>query len=481
LRRFVVPAAIAVVGGGVSGLAVTFHLERALGRGAGGSRVLCLEAGERPGGNIRTSHEDGFTCEWGPNGFLDNEPATLRLVEALGIRERLLSSRRAAAKRFLYRKGRLRMLPLGPGSFLVSDVLSLGGRLRVLAEPFVPGRRDGDDESVFRFASRRIGREAAAVLVDAMVSGIFAGDARRLSLRAAFPKMWTMETEHGSVFRAMLARRRRRRAQPAAAGTPGGPAGPGGTLTSFRDGMQELIDALAAAVGPALRARSRVTRVVDLGTRGYRLQLAEGAPVDAAVVVLACPAWHASQIVEDLDPGIARLMAEIPPAPVAVVHLGYDRTDLPEAVDGFGFLVPRGEGPRILGCLWSSSIFEGRAAPGRVLLTCMIGGAQDPEALGLDDGELLEVARGDLRTAMNLEAAPRFVRIFRHPHGIPQYTLGHPERTRAIESALERHPGLLVCGNSYHGISVNACAAEAPGVAEAAARGLDAARLHTTA
>jgi oxygen-dependent protoporphyrinogen oxidase len=462
---------IAVVGGGVSGLAVTFHLRRLLAGRGDRAEVLCLEAGARPGGNIATSVVDGFTCEWGPNGFLDNEPATLELVRDLGISDRLLPSRSAAARRFVFRRGRLRPLPDGPISFLRSGVLSPLGKLRVLCEPFGPGPPEDGDESVFDFASRRIGKEAAAVLVDAMVSGIFAGDARNLSLRAAFPKMWAMENEHGGLLRAMRARRRARKS-----GDPrgsGGPAGPGGTLTSFKTGMRELIDALAAAVSPALRTGCRVERIVALGGGGYRLHLAAGLPADAAAIVLACPAWFASSAVASLDPEMSDAMAAIPSAPVAVVHLGYRAGDLNGAPVGFGFLAPRGEGVRILGCLWSSSIFEGRATDDRALLTCMVGGATDPEAMALSDAELVEVSRRDLATCMKVVAEPTMARVFRHLRGIPQYTLGHPARVAAIERRLERFPGLTACGNSYRGISVNACALEAPAVAASVLRHLE--------
>jgi oxygen-dependent protoporphyrinogen oxidase len=461
---------VIVIGAGVSGLAVTFHLRERLAE-RGDVQVACLEATGRPGGNIRTDQEDGFTCEWGPNGFLDNEPATLELVRKLGIEDRLLPSNQSAATRFIYRDGRLRKLPTGPLSFLTSNVLSLPGRLRVLCEPLARARKGAGDESVFDFASRRIGREAAATLVDAMVSGIFAGDAGNLSLRSAFPKMWKMENEHGSLFRAMLARRR----QAGASGErpAGGPAGPGGTLTSFWTGMQDLVDALARAVGASLRLDTRVTHVADMGVRGFRVYLTEGAPIDAPVVVLACPAWFASEITRSMDEEMAAAMAAIPPAPLAVVHLGYFAGEIGGAPEGFGFLVPRGQGPRMLGCLWSSSIFDGRAGEGRALLTCMIGGAHDPEAIGLTDAQLVETARFDLRTTMGIEAEPRFTRIFRHPRGIPQYTLGHPGRIELIARRLLEHPGMLVCGNSYRGISVNACAAEAPEVAEATLTALE--------
>ena len=461
----VVPGTIVVVGGGVSGLSVTFHLKGLMGHRPDPATVICLEAAQRPGGNICTSKEEGFVCEWGPNGFLDNEPATLDLVRALGIEDRLLPSNETAKKRFVFRGGRLHRLPSGPLSFLRSDLLSLRGRLRLLAEPLAPARHDDGDESVLDFASRRIGPEAASILVDAMVSGIWAGDVRKLSLDAAFPKMSRMEAEHGSLFRAMLSRRRRARASRAPSG---GPAGPGGRLTSFKGGMNELIDALAAAIEPGLRLGVQVTRITRSGERGFRVHLSEGGPMDASVVVLACPAWSAATVVSSMDPEMSGSMKAIEPSPIAVVHLGYDPDDMVERPEGFGFLVPRGQGPRILGSLWTSSIFQGRAASGRILLTCMIGGAHDREITALSDPDLIAITREDLRTVMGITSTPRFVRVFRHRRGIPQYNLGHLDRVRLIKNRLDEHPGLLVCGNSYRGVSVNACAAEAPGIAEAA-------------
>jgi oxygen-dependent protoporphyrinogen oxidase len=452
---------VAVVGGGIAGLSVAYELRERASRVPGGLEVTCLEISDRPGGNIRTDHADGFTCEWGPNGFLDNSPPTLDLVKRAGFEDRLLVSNQSSAIRFIYRDGKLRKLPGGALSFVTSDVLTWPGKISVFGEPFRRAKRDDEDESVFSFASRRIGTEAAKILVDAMVTGIYAGDSSKLSLEATFPKMHRMERDHGGLVKAMFAKRREGK------GSGGGPAGPGGRLTSFRDGLEELPAALAKAIGPSLRRGIGARAVADMGVRGFRVHATEGAPIDADAVVLACPSWHAAEMLEGTDDRLAAALAEIPSASLAVVHLGYAVEDLPAPPDGFGFLIPRGEGVRTLGTLWSSCIFDHRAPAGHVLLTSMIGGARDPDAVGLSDKELLTAVRNDLRATMGIEKEPRFVRIFRHPRGIPQYTIGHPRRMRAIEARLAAHPGLHVSGNSYRGISVNACIAEAAGIAEA--------------
>lgn len=455
---------VVVIGGGIAGLAVAYELRQRSAHVHGGLRVLCLEASDRPGGNLRTDRDRGFVCEWGPNGFLDNVPATLDLIRRLGIERRMLRSREdAARRRFVFRGGRLRKVPSGVGSLLTSDILSWTGRLRVLCEPLRRRPKDERDEPVFDFAARRVGREAARFLADPMVSGVCAGDAHRLSVRASFPELWKMEAEHGSLTRAMLSRRRAR----VDGAVPGGPSAPPAHLTSFIDGIQELTDNLALAIDSSLRLGVPVAKVSDMGVRGFRVHLAEGAPVDASAVVLACPAFSAAEIVSSMDPEMSAAMGAIPAAALGVVHVGFEEQDLPNRPDGFGFLVPRGEGPRILGALWSSSIFDLRAPDGGALITVMIGGAHDPEAADLSDEHLLDAVRSDLRTTMGITMAPRFVRIFRHPRGIPQYTLGHRARVETIERRLEHHPGLLVCGNSYRGISVNACIGEAPGISDA--------------
>jgi protoporphyrinogen/coproporphyrinogen III oxidase len=475
---------VVVVGGGITGLATALHLRDRSAEVRAGLEVVVLEAGDRPGGNVRTDRTEGFLIEEGPNGFLDNVPATLELVRRLGLEGQLQRADDTAAVRFLYRHGRLHRLPTGPIGFLRSPVLSIRGRLRVLTEPFARPRPEGRDESVYDFAARRIGSEAAAVLVDAMVSGVFAGNVHELSLRSAFPRMAALEQEHGSLVRAMLAglrarRSARKRAQPATdAGDDashltraGGPAGPGGTLTSFRSGLDTLVQGLARSVGDDLRLRSRVigirSRQHDPGPaaaagapRAWQVDLATGDALDADAVVVAVPAPRAVPLVEAMDPALGLALADIRTAGLSVVALGYQAADVP--VRGFGFLVPRGTGPRILGCLWDSSIFPGRAPEGRVLLRAMIGGAYDPAAVTLEDAALLRQVRADLEITMGARAEPVLTRIYRWPLGIAQYTVGHAERLSRIHARLGALPGLWVAGSSFYGVSMNACFDKAP-------------------
>jgi len=452
---------VVIVGGGIAGLAAA----RAIRAQVPAAEVVVLERSDRPGGNIRSDRIDGYLCESGPDGFLDNAPATLEFVEDLGLSPQLLPSRDEARRRYVFRRHELHEVPVSPGRFLTSRLLSPAGKLRVLTEPLAE-RAPRHDESILHFAERHIGREAAQVLVGSMVSGIFAGDASHLSLRACFPKMHEMDAQYGSLVRAMLAKRREKR-------SANGMGAPAGRLTSFTGGMEDLVRAAVSSLGRSVKTGRRVVSLRHrsagqrgphvIGARAFSLEC-EGGRIEADAVVLAGPAHESANLIRSSSPAIAALLSAIETAPIAVVCLGFDAAALAAdrgPLDGFGFLVPRGEGPRILGALWETSIYEHRASPGKALLRVMIGGALDPHAVELSDAHLLRVVRDDLQRTMRLRIAPEFVHLVRHPRGIPQYTIGHLARLERIEAALTTHPGLFLAGNSYRGVSVNACIEDA--------------------
>ena len=480
---------VAIVGGGIAGLATAVHLTDRADSVVGGLEVVVFEAAGRLGGNIRTDHTNGFTIESGPSGYLDNLEAMRRLIERLNLRAELQKADDTAAKRFLYRGGRLHLLPTGPLGFLGSSGLSFPGRLRVLLEPLARSRPEGLDETVHEFACRRIGVEAAEVLVDAMVSGVFAGDTRRLSLESAFPKMAAMERDHGGLVRAMIssiyrrrgAKRRARRLSKRGESVeemmrPSGPAGPGGTLTSFRRGMETLVERLADELGDAIRLRHRVVAIEmpEASRSGFepaagpawRVFTDPGETFEVDAVVVAVPAAAAANLLRGIDRPLGELVAGIASAPLVVVALGFEESDIGGAPNGFGYLVPRSEGMRSLGCLWDSSIFPGRAPAGKVLLRVMIGGAHDPGAVELDDETLISVVRRDLSKTMGLAAEPSLTRIYRHPLGIAQYERGHGARLDRIAERLDEWPGLWVVGSSFQGVSMNSCAEMAERQAE---------------
>ncbi len=439
---------LVICGGGISGLALAhFALREGL------EDLAVLEAAPRPGGKVQTDWVDGWCCEWGPQGFLDNVPDTLELVGQLGLSGELVRAADTAGDRFIMRKGRLRRVPVTPPSFLASDVLPLSGKLRLLLEPLMgPG---AEEESVLDFASRRIGRQAATVLVDAMVTGVYAGDPALLSLPATFPKMRAMERAHGSLTRAMIARRR--------SGAGGGPAGPGGTLTTFRAGMQQLTDTLASELGPRLRLASPVREVRTRPEGGFAVILAGGGTVEARRVAVAVLPGAAARILAGLlTPEALQALEDIPTVRVAVVMTGYaSRDPFRHPARGFGFLVPGRERRDILGTIFCDSTFPGQAPAGATLLRTLVGGARNGGLVDLADGDLLSLVRRELDAALGGDPAPDFVRIMRHDVAIPQYTLGHLDRLAAIRTAAARWPGLVLAGNGYRGIALNACVTEA--------------------
>ena len=442
---------VAIVGGGITGLATASWLAA----DHGIDDVVVVEASSRPGGKIRSETDRGHVLEWGPQGFLDNSPDTTELAELAGLAEDVVQADDAAAARFIVRNGRLRPVPTSPPAFITSDILPLAGRLRLLAEPFARGP-GGPDETVFDFARRRIGRRAAEVLVDAMVTGIFAGDSRQLALAATFPKMAAMEAEHGSLSRALVAKVReaRRRGERSS-----GPAGPGGRLTSFRRGMWQLPESLGSSLGDRLLLG---TRVDALRRDGERFILTMGDErVTADAVLLATPAEVSARLLETLAPSAVDPLIGIPSVPIAVVMTAYrDAEAFGHPVDGFGFLVPGVEKLGILGTLYCHDIFKAHAPEGGLFLRTMIGGARDPGALDLDDSGLVDRTRVALQRVLGGDPDPDGVWVVRWAEGISQYTVGHLDRVRAAEAAAAA-VDVELAGSPYRGVSVNDCIKQA--------------------
>ncbi|MBI5208472.1 MAG: protoporphyrinogen oxidase [Elusimicrobia bacterium] len=445
---------VAIVGAGISGLATAHFIRRELAAAGRDAQLVILESRRVAGGSMRTIAEEGYLMEWGPNGFLTNKPHTLDLVRELGMEARLLGSSDSARRRYVFSGGRLRRLPETPLAFLSSDLLSLPGRLRVLAEPFArsaPAR----EESVAEFAARRLGAEAMEKLIEPMTAGVYAGNPDRLSLASCFPRIRELEARYGGLIKAMLCLQWERRGT----AKSGMSAGPGGVLTSFDTGVAALIETLAGRHAGDLRLAAEVERVSRRGA-GWVLSVREQgslAELEADAVVLACPAYAAAHSLEGLDAGLAAELGRIPYVPVAVAALGYGPADLGRPLDGFGFLVPRKEGRRILGALWDSSVFPGRAPLGRALVRVMVGGARQPELARLGPDKVLSLVKEELAATMGVRAAPALERVFIHERGIPQYPVGHQAILEGLARRLDALPGLHLNSNAYRGIGLNDC------------------------
>jgi oxygen-dependent protoporphyrinogen oxidase len=448
---------ISIIGAGVSGLATA----QAILHRDPEADVVVYESASRVGGKVESERTpEGYLCEWGVNGFLDKIPRTLELCREVGVTP--VRADVAAQKRFVFSEKELHQLPEKPPQFFTSRLLSIPGRLRVVYET-IAGGTDKDDESLAEFATRRLGREAFEKLIDPMASGVFAGDATRLSLKSCFPRINEIENEYGSLIRGLISLQRKARREKAEK-TPG--PGPGGTLTSFEDGMSVLTDRIAANLGSRLHLNSPVAGLAPRG-KGYTLYLGDGTERETDVLVLAVPAYVQSQILRNLNAGLAALLDGIEYPALAVVCFGYDRSRIKRGPEGFGFLVPSREKRTILGTVVDSNVFPGRAPEGHALLRSMVGGARSPHLAELPEEQLLDRVKSDLKEMTGLDAEPDFMSVYRHQKAIPQYQVGHAARLNEIDEIVRRYPNLALTGNAFRGVSLNDCVVNAWKTAEA--------------
>ncbi len=433
------PLDVIVVGGGVAGLSCGLRALQA------GATVRVLEAGAEPGGNVRTQAVEDFLVELGPHSLMSSGDWVFQLAEELGLEDELTPTRPESGARFIARNGRLHAMPTGAWSFLTTPLLSLGAKLALATEP-LRLRRGQESDSAATFFERRFGVEAARVLAGAFISGVYAGDPERLSAPAAFPLFWGFEKRSGSMILGSIPHYRRRASERRAAGIT-----PRRGLWSFHGGLGRLPQALASALGDAYVGGHRVQAVSRRD--GLWVVRGEQGSLLARALVLAVPPPDAAQLLPEGDAELAAELAAIPMAPVAVVHLGFRERQV-AIPEGFGFLVPRGEGIRSLGVLFPSRLFEDRAPDGGDLLAGFVGGMKDPEALDLSDEELGELVLADLRTLTGLDAKPDTVRVMRYRQAIPQLVLGHLERMERVRERLEANPGLFLAGNYLLGVGL---------------------------
>ena len=441
-----------VIGGGISGLACAYRLQQA------GIPVRLLESGSRPGGVIATKQVDGFLFELGPQSFLSTEPLN-RLIDALGLKDQLLRAN-PRAPRFILVAGRLVAAPLAPPSLLSTPLFSGGTKWRLLTEILRSTRPPADDESIAAFVRRKFGDELLNRFVAPFVSGVYAGDPERLSLRAAFPKLHELEARYGSVLRGAMKSR-------PAKGTPR--AG----LCSFRDGMETLPRAIASRLGDSLLLETRVEglrRGKPNGNPWFEVDVARGdqrETLAANAVVVATPTNIASQILPGISEQLAPLFSRIEYAPIAVVSACYRRDQILQPPDGFGFLVPRTEGLRVLGTVFNSALLAGRAPEGMTCFTSFAGGATDPQLCEMSESEITETICGEVARVLGIQGKPVAMNLQRYARALPQYNLGHTQIVKSLKTLAEEVPGLFLAGNYLSGPSIGSCVEEADRTADA--------------
>ena len=450
---------VLVVGAGISGLATAYGLKQR------GAAVEVFEAAPRTGGVIGTRRRNSALFEQGPNSTLDTTPLINALLDALGIRGERQDAAAVANTRFIVRGGMLIALPTSPGAFLTTSAFSLRAKLALLREPFVAPAPAAAEESIAAFVRRRLGAEFLDYAIDPFVAGVYAGDPERISVSAAFPRLHALEQKYGSLIKGQLmgASERKKSADKSKNAA---------ASFSFRGGMATLTDALAREVG---RIETGVlVRRIERGADGvFTVAGARGGdPVlrRTRAVVIAAPAQEAAKLMRELAPDATRGLAAIEYAAVASAASAYRRTDIAHSLAGFGFLVPKKENRRILGTLFSSSMFEGRAPLNSVLLTTFIGGQRNPELMRQADRELETLVQEELAALLGAASPPLWTEITRWPQAIPQYNLGHAGRLRPVEGAERALPGLFFCANYRGGVSVADCIKSAHATADAAAR-----------
>ena len=407
-----------------------------------------LEASSRAGGVITTERFDGWVIDGGPDSILVQKPAAVALCRELGIADRLVSTLTPRTA-YILRDNRLHRIaegsflgfPLDVRSLARSSVFSLGGRLRMACELFMPRRGGDEDESVGTFVRRRFGEEAVDYLAEPLMAGIHAGDVDRLSTQALFPRLLEAERQFGSVVRAFRAMRAR--------------PSPNGAFVSLPGGTGELVDALVAALSPGTVTVS--ARVADIHRHAhYRIETAAG-PVETRAVILAVPAYVAASLLRGFDTTIAALTEAIPYASTATVALGYRREQISDPMEGSGFVVPRVERNPLLAATWVTSKWPHRAPDGHVLLRGFLGGGRDPRRLEADDAELVNLVVDELTQLLGITGAPLFTRLFRWTKQSPQYEVGHLQRVATIDRHLASIPGMFVTGSGFRAIGIPDC------------------------
>jgi oxygen-dependent protoporphyrinogen oxidase len=425
----------AVIGGGISGLATAYYLEQA------GFRVQVVEADARLGGRLWTEQVGDCLFERGANSTF-SKPEILALAEAVGLKEHVIQAQDLAKNRYIATPEGWQALPMTPPALVKSRLFSVWAKLGLLLEPFKGKAKH--EESVGDFVARRLGQEFVDWAVDPFVSGVWAGDVKRLSVQAAFPKLWLMERDEGSVFKAL---RKAQALKDPNAGYQG--------IISFKTGMQSLPLAVAAQLKtpPLVDAAVQTMEKTPEGT--WNLQTEQGL-VQAKQVVMTQGMASVAGLLKPIEPKVAVLLNQIPAVPLAEVTLAFKAEQIGRDLDGFGFLIPRSLGVRTLGCIFSSSVFAGRAPECQVVLTAFIGGRHDEKVAQLSEAEMLAQVLADLKAQMPIEGEPLASRVTLWNPAIPQYELGHLERVKAIRTALKSPAceGILIRANWHEGVSV---------------------------
>jgi protoporphyrinogen/coproporphyrinogen III oxidase len=445
-------AAVAVVGAGIAGLTAAYRLKRR------GIRVVVYEASDRGGGVILTERREGYLAELGPNSLTAGGGALAEVLSQLGLDASRVEAERDARKRYIVRKSKLVALPTSPSQLLTTRLLSNGAKLAIFGEPLVDPGDSPMEESVATFVRRRFNQEVLDYVANPFVAGIFAGDPEQLSARHAFPRLHDLEHSHGSVVKALGRMMQTGRGEPGSAPEAG--------LISFAGGMREIPDAFARELRSEIRFMAPVTQL-RRGPKGWTVSAAYQASELYDGVIYAAPAHCADEVDLGFEGGDRlKTLTSVSHPPVAVLALGFRREDVAHRLDGFGFLVPDVERRNVLGVIFSSTVFPGRAPAGHVLLTAFVGGVRHPDLANADLSTLTARVLDDLRLLLGVRGEPTFRAFQLWAKAIPQYTLSYGRFKEIMDEAERRNPGLGLTGSYRDGVAVGEVIAAADQVAE---------------
>ena len=457
---------IAIVGGGISGLATAFYIEKLSRENNCADRfeIQLFEASDRIGGKIFTRKADGLTLEMGAESFLARKPWGIQLCRDLEIVDRLASTRSDTKKTFIWNDNHMHRLPEGLSGFVPASLgslrsttlLSLAGKLRIAMDLVLPAKRGDDDESVASFISRRIGRQAWERIAEPLLCGIYCANGDELSLDATFPRLRQLEKQHGSLIRGLKKQKQAAEANTNTSATDSSPkfVSP---FATFGDGMSTLPESVASRLTQTELHFQRAVTALSKQGHTWSVQFANGDPAEFDEVVLALPAFHSSRLLEQSDSALAGYLAKIRHASTALVNIWYDARQLQHSMDGYGFVIPTKHQQVMTAVTWTSSKHANRAPDGLRLLRAYLGKSGSDITEKESDQELFEIAMQQLQRTMGIRSTPVDYCIQRWPQGSPQYTMQHPELMSVIDECVKKQAGLHLCGASYRGVGIPDC------------------------